>query len=114
MKNKGAFMNYAREEINKVQFLIEHMGVLIPIAINNPLSKDRTKIYSFYETFYDEFDIGLAVKIIDNDEFEDPLECYSPKQILQAMHILYVLFDKADDVYDILMRHINNLKKEDE
>lgn len=113
MSNKEVFLNYAREEMNKVHFLIDHMDVLMPIAINNPFSENGIKISSFYETFLNEFDIGLASKILSTEESEDPLECYSPKEILQIMHMLYVLFDKADDVYDILMKHINELKKED-
>lgn len=112
--NKEAFMKYAREEIDKVSFLMEHVDTLMPMAIRNPFSKDSVKISSFYETFHDEFDIGLAIKIVNTDEREDLLKYYSPKEILQIMHMLYVLFDKADDVYDILIRHINKLKKEDE
>ena len=111
--NKEAFMKYAREEIDKVSFLVIHMDMLMPMAIKNPFSEDCIKISSFYESLYDEFDIGLAIKIVNADECEDPLECYSPKEILQIMHMLYVLFDKADDVYDIFMRYINKLKEED-
>lgn len=112
-KSAEVFIDYAREEFNKVYFLMDHMEILMPIAINNPSSIDSIKISSFYEAFYTEFDPKLTSKIVYNQDCEDPLECFAPKEILQTMHMLYVLFDKADDVYDILMKHINNLKKED-
>lgn len=112
-KSVKVFLDYSREELNKVHFLMDHMDVLMPMAISNPLSKDGIKISSFYEAFYTEFDAELLSKIVNNEDCEDPLEYLSPKEILQVTHMLYVLFDKADDVHDILMRHINNLKKED-